>query len=152
MTKQSLLNGSINKSLHYLSFDCGCYDVYIKLHGLIINEIDDIMKGIHIRNINHYYIYDRTEFNKIYFIITYNSMDRIKRNIMNNQRKYVLLNLLCLLVLYETIWIIVSILLVFIVTKHLGCHCFDVFAYIIGEKNINNETFLRDRRYTRHRQ
>ncbi len=28
MTKESLLNGSINKSLHYLSFDCGCVGIH----------------------------------------------------------------------------------------------------------------------------
>ncbi len=106
------MNVSTKKSLGYSSCSGVCCDSY-KLNALIIYEIDDIMKAIHIPKVNHYYTYDTTQFNKYYLMIKYHVMNRIKWNIVNNNKQYVLINLLYV----RLLWLIISLLVVFIITK-----------------------------------
>ncbi len=132
---QSLLNGSTKELAEYSSYGCVCCDTY-NLSALIMHEIDDITKAIYIAKVKHYYDYDTTQFMKCYLMIKYIKMNEIKWNIINNNKIYLLINLLYVLSLYETIWVIISILLLFIITKYLLHHWCILFDYY-HKQNIN---------------
>ncbi len=140
MINQSLSNGSINQSIQCLSGGCICCDVY-KLHGLIMYEMDDIIKATYISKCNHHYNCDTTEFNECYLMIKHITMNRIGCNIINNKKQYVILSLICVFVLYEMIWVIVSMLRVVIATKHLDRHYCIIYDYQY-KQNIKSKTFL----------
>ncbi len=94
MINQSLLNGSINAS----SFgDIRC--------DLFMYEIDDITNSnaMYSPNVNHYYKYNRKEFNKYYLIIKYIEINKIKTNIINNKKQYIMLNLTWVILFYKMI-------------------------------------------------
>ncbi len=74
--------------------------------------MDGTMKAMYTTKVNYYYNFDKTQYNKFYLMKKYNVINRIKWNIMQKKKQYVLLNLLCKFLLYETIWKIISILLV----------------------------------------
>ncbi len=135
MTNQSLLNGSINASLQYSSFgEIRC--------DLFMYEIDDIItnsNAMYSPNVNHYCKYNRKEFNKHYLIIKYNEINKIKTNIINNKKQYIMLNIL----FYETIWVILSIAILPVVivigAKHFYGHyiiCYDCYKQIIKTKTF----------------
>ncbi len=133
--EQSLINVSTNASLEYSSCGCVCCDAY-KLNELIIHQIDDIKNCLYIPNFNLYYGYTTKQFNKCYWIIKYNVMNRIQWNTINNKKQYVLINLFYVPLLYEITCLMVSILCAFVITKYLSHHLCIVFDYY-HKQNIN---------------
>eukprot|EP01084_Bolivina_argentea_P183952 317359_1 len=70
-----------------------------------------------------------TDNNCIVYINTFNTNIVIEINIISSNKQYVLVDLLNMLSLPETIWMIISISLIFIATQYLKYYCCIIFNY-----------------------
>ncbi len=137
------MNGSTKEAFKYSSCGCIYCDIY-KSNGFIMYEINDIMEAICIPKLNHYHNYDSTQLSNNYLQIKFNVINRIKWNIIKNNKQYVLINLLYALLVYEQIWLITSIFFVFIIINKIFDMALDIgvlFDYY-HKQNINYKMFL----------